>query len=116
MGVTIDGDKFALSSVVTNLVENAIKYSGECAEITVELCQIDGKAKLVVADTGLGIPDDEKMHIFDKFYRVGDENVRKSKGTGLGLFIVKEVLQQHDADITVKDNVPHGAVFEVTFS
>ena len=115
-GVMIDGDKFALSSVVTNLVENAIKYSGKCAEITVELCQNDGKPKLVVADNGLGIPDHEKMHIFDKFYRVGDENVRKSKGTGLGLFIVKEVLQKHDADISVKDNVPHGAVFEVTFS
>ncbi len=114
--VTIDGDKFALSSVVTNLVENAIKYSGKCAEITVELCQNDGKPKLVISDNGLGIPDDEKMHIFDKFYRVGDENVRKSKGTGLGLFIVKEVLQKHDADISVKDNVPHGAVFEVTFS
>jgi len=56
------------------------------------------------------------MHIFDKFYRVGDENVRKSKGTGLGLFIVKEVLQNHDADISVKDNVPQGAIFEVTFN
>lgn len=115
-GIEIDGDKFALSSVVTNLVENAIKYSGPCAEITVELCQNDGKAQLVVSDKGLGIPDDEKMHIFDKFYRVGAENVRKSKGTGLGLFIVKEVLQKHDADISVKDNVPHGAIFEVTFS
>lgn len=115
-GISIDGDKFALSSVVTNLVENAIKYSGECAEITVELCQNDGKTILIVADKGLGIPDDEKMHIFDKFYRVGDENVRKSKGTGLGLFIVKEVLQKHDADISVKDNVPHGAIFKVTFS
>lgn len=115
-GISIDGDKFALSSVVTNLVENAIKYSGPCAEITVELCQNDGKPVLVVSDKGLGIPDAEKMHIFDKFYRVGDENVRKSKGTGLGLFIVKEVLQKHDADISVKDNVPHGAIFEVTFS
>jgi signal transduction histidine kinase len=101
---------------VTNLVENAVKYSGPCAEIAVELCQNDGKAVLTVSDKGPGIPDDEKMHIFDKFYRVGDENVRKSKGTGLGLFIVKEVLQNHDADISVKDNVPQGAIFEVTFN
>jgi len=115
-GIEIEGDQFALSSVVTNLVENAVKYSGPCAEITVSLCQNDGKPKLVVSDKGLGIPDDEKMHIFDKFYRVGDENVRKSKGTGLGLFIVKGVLQNHDADISVKDNVPHGAIFEVTFN
>ncbi|WP_410222322.1 sensor histidine kinase [Pedobacter sp.] len=114
--IKVMGDKFALSSVVTNLVENAIKYSGPCAEITVELCQNDGKPFLSVADKGMGVPDSEKLHIFDKFYRVGDENVRKSKGTGLGLFIVKEVLQNHDADISVKDNVPHGAIFEVTFN
>lgn len=114
--IKVVGDKFALSSVVTNLVENAVKYSGPCAEVAVELCQNDGKAVLTVSDKGLGIADDEKMLIFDKFYRVGDENVRKSKGTGLGLFIVKEVLQNHDADISVKDNVPQGAIFEVTFN
>lgn len=114
--IKVVGDRFALSSVVTNLVENAVKYSGPCAEVAVELCQIDGKPVLTVSDKGHGIPDDEKMLIFDKFYRVGDENVRKSKGTGLGLFIVKEVLQNHDADISVKDNVPQGAIFEVTFN
>lgn len=114
--INIEGDKFALSSVVNNLVENAIKYSGECAEITVDLCQNDGRPKLVVADKGIGISDEEKMHIFDKFYRVGDENVRKSKGTGLGLFIVREVVQNHDAEINVKDNVPQGTIFEVIFN
>lgn len=115
-GINILGDKFALSSVVTNLVENAVKYSGPCAEVAVQLCQNGGKPFLTVSDKGPGIPDDEKMLIFDKFYRVGDENVRKSKGTGLGLFIVKEVLQNHDADISVKDNTPQGAIFEVTFN
>eukprot|EP01136_Pigoraptor_vietnamica_P040991 Opistho-1_new@13433 len=114
--IKVMGDKFALSSVVTNLVENAVKYSGPCAEIAVKLCQVGGKPFLAVSDKGPGIPEEEKMHIFDKFYRVGDENVRKSKGTGLGLFIVKEVLQNHDADISVKDNVPQGAIFEVTFN
>jgi len=115
-GIRVMGDKFALSSVVTNLVENAVKYSGPCAEVAVQLCQNDGKPFLTVSDKGPGIPDGEKMLIFDKFYRVGDENVRKSKGTGLGLFIVKEVLQNHDADISVKDNTPQGAIFEVTFN
>jgi signal transduction histidine kinase len=115
-GIKVMGDRFALSSVVTNLIENAVKYSGPCAEVAVKLCQIDGKAFLTVSDKGPGIPDAEKMLIFDKFYRVGDENVRKAKGTGLGLFIVKEVLQNHDADISVKDNVPQGAIFEVTFN
>jgi len=115
-GINVVGDQFALSSVVTNLVENAVKYSGPCAEVAVELCQNDGKPFLTISDKGPGIPDGEKMLIFDKFYRVGDENVRKAKGTGLGLFIVKEVLQNHDADISVKDNTPQGAIFEVTFN
>lgn len=115
-GIKVMGDQFALSSVVTNLVENAVKYSGPCADVSVELTEKDGHPFLRVADKGPGIPDAEKMLIFDKFYRVGDENVRKSKGTGLGLFIVKEVLQSHDADISVRDNVPHGAIFEITFS
>lgn len=115
-GIKVIGDPFTLSSVVTNLVENAVKYSGPCAEVSVELKNKDGHPFLTVSDKGPGIPDGEKMLIFDKFYRVGDENVRKSKGTGLGLFIVKEVLQKHDADISVRDNVPQGAIFEITFS
>ena len=115
-GIKVTGDSFALASVVTNLLENAVKYSGPCALVSVELKELNGHPFLVVADNGPGIPDDEKMLIFDKFYRVGDEQVRKSKGTGLGLFIVKEVLQNHDADISVKDNVPNGTIFEVTFS
>ena len=115
-GIKVMGDQFALSSVVTNLVENAVKYSGPCADVAVELTEKEGHAFLRVSDKGPGIPDSEKMLIFDKFYRVGDENVRKSKGTGLGLFIVKEVLQSHDADISVRDNVPQGAIFEITFS
>lgn len=114
--VMITGDPFALSSVVTNLIENAVKYSGPCAEVAVDLNVVNGHPFLKVSDKGPGIPDHEKMLIFDKFYRVGDENVRKAKGTGLGLFIVKEVLQNHDADISVKDNAPHGAIFEITFS
>lgn len=115
-GIKVMGDQFALSSVVTNLVENAVKYSGPCADVAVELTEKEGHPFLRVSDKGPGIPDSEKMLIFDKFYRVGDENVRKSKGTGLGLFIVKEVLQSHDADISVRDNVPQGAIFEITFS
>lgn len=115
-GVRLSGDPFALASVVTNLLENAVKYSGPCAKVRVGLSKVNGHPFLTVSDNGPGIEDEEKMLIFDKFYRVGDEKVRKTKGTGLGLFIVKEVLQNHDADISVKDNVPQGTIFEVTFS
>jgi signal transduction histidine kinase len=113
--VQITGDKFALTSVVTNLIENAIKYSGPCEVVAVKLFSREGKVFLQVADHGIGIADTEKGRIFDRFYRVGSEETRNTKGTGLGLFIVKEVLDKHQASIKVKDNRPVGSIFEVTF-
>jgi signal transduction histidine kinase len=115
-GISLRGDKFALTSVVTNLIENAIKYSPECAEVLVTLRRSEGQIQFIVADSGIGINDQEKSRIFDKFYRVGSEDTRKTKGTGLGLFIVKQVLDKHQASIKVKNNQPSGTVFEVTFN
>lgn len=114
--IEITGDKFALTSVVTNLIENAIKYSGPCEVVDVKLYSRDSRIFLEVADHGIGIADAEKPRIFDRFYRVGSEETRNTKGTGLGLYIVKEVLNQHAASISVKDNDPTGSVFEVVFA
>ncbi len=114
--IEITGDKFALTSVVTNLIENAIKYSGPCEVVDVKLYSKDDKVYFEVADHGIGIAETEKSRIFDKFYRVGSEDTRNTKGTGLGLYIVKEVLDKHEASIRVKDNEPSGSVFEVVFA
>ncbi|MBB5396140.1 MULTISPECIES: sensor histidine kinase KdpD [unclassified Mucilaginibacter] len=114
--IEITGDKFALTSVVTNLVENAVKYSSPCETVNVRLFEKEGKVYFQVADHGIGIADSEKSRIFDKFYRVGSEDTRNTKGTGLGLYIVKEVLDKHQASIKVKDNRPAGSVFEVVFA
>ncbi|TSD63367.1 GHKL domain-containing protein [Inquilinus sp. KBS0705] len=114
--IEITGDKFALTSVVTNLVENAVKYSSPCETVDVKLFEKEGKIYFQVADHGIGIADNEKSRIFDKFYRVGSEDTRNTKGTGLGLYIVKEVLDKHQASIKVKDNRPAGSVFEVVFA
>jgi signal transduction histidine kinase len=113
--IEITGDKFALTSVVTNLIENAVKYSKPCEVVGVKLFLKEDKIFLQVADHGIGIADDEKGRIFDKFYRVGSEDTRNTKGTGLGLYIVKEVLSKHEASIRVKDNRPSGSIFEVVF-
>ncbi|MBK0377807.1 sensor histidine kinase [Mucilaginibacter segetis] len=113
--IQITGDKFALTSVVTNLVENAVKYSKPCEVVTVRLFSKDERVFLQVADHGIGIADNEKSRIFDRFYRVGSEDTRNTKGTGLGLYIVREVLDKHQASIKVKDNVPTGSIFEVVF-
>lgn len=113
--VMIYADKFAISNVVTNLIENAIKYSPPCANVVVKLTNEEHGIIFSVADHGIGISDAEKKLIFNKFYRVGSEATRKTKGTGLGLYIVKTVLQKHNASIKVKDNTPSGSIFEVTF-
>jgi len=113
--IEITGDKFALTSVVTNLIENAVKYSKPCEVVGVKLFLKEDKVYLQVADHGIGIADEEKSRIFDKFYRVGSEDTRNTKGTGLGLYIVKEVLNKHEASIRVRDNRPAGSIFEVVF-
>ncbi len=114
-GLKLTGDSFALTSVVANLIENAVKYSPGCAEVEVKVWQNDENIFLHVSDHGVGIKDDEKLRIFDKFYRVGSEDTRKAKGTGLGLYIVKHVLDKHQAQIKVKNNQPTGTIFEVIF-
>jgi signal transduction histidine kinase len=114
--IEITGDKFALTSVVTNLIENAIKYSGPCEVVDVKLYSKEDRIFFEVADHGIGIADSEKDRIFDRFYRVGSEETRNTKGTGLGLYIVKQVLDKHDASIKVKDNNPTGSIFEVVFA
>lgn len=114
--INIKGDKFALTSMVTNLVENAVKYSPPCTDVQVKLCGNTTHIHLEVSDLGIGISDQEKTRIFEKFYRVGSEETRKTKGTGLGLYIVKQVLDKHQAHIKVKNNHPTGTIFEVIFN
>ena len=113
--VEVVGDKFALTSVVNNLIENAVKYSPPCMVVDVKLFRKNNEVHFIVADHGIGIADTEKPHIFEKFYRVGNEDTRNTKGTGLGLFIVKQVLDKHEATIHIRDNRPNGSVFEVVF-
>ncbi|WP_257669542.1 sensor histidine kinase [Parapedobacter tibetensis] len=114
--IHIEGDRFALTNVVTNLIENAVKYSPPCAHVFVKLAEDNGSVSFSVADHGIGIHEDDKKRIFNKFYRIGNEDTRKTKGTGLGLYIVKTVLEKHRAQIKVKDNTPSGSIFEVIFN
>ena len=93
-----------------------MKYSPPCEEVKVSLKQKGDQIYFIVADLGIGINDQEKSRIFEKFYRVGSEETRKTKGTGLGLFIVKQVLDKHQALIKVRNNNPSGTIFEVIFN
>ena len=108
-------DKSSFPSIFLNLFENAVKYSNENSTIAIRLKKQNNKIILSVTDDGIGISDVEKANIFKKFYRVGNEETRKTKGTGLGLYIVKYLIEQHQGTITVKDNSPKGSIFDAVF-
>ena len=111
----IRADKTGIVSVVTNLLENAAKYSRPPAPITLSLHNLQNQlVEIRVTDEGMGIPAQEKQRIFDKFYRVGNEDTRQTKGTGLGLFIVREIIKAHRGKIKVADHHPRGTVFSIT--
>jgi signal transduction histidine kinase len=112
--VNIQGDVALLISVLTNLIENAGKYAPGDSPVRIVLRQTNYDAVLQVIDEGPGISDLDKKHIFKKFYRIGNEETRTAKGTGLGLFIVKNIISDMGGSIQVKDNHPKGAIFEIT--
>ncbi len=113
-GCHLSGDKIMLQIAVSNLLENAVKYTPEDKPVKVALLIAGNTAVLRVADQGAGIPEAEKKKIFNKFYRIGNEESRKARGTGLGLYLTSRIVLQHKGRITVKDNVPTGSVFEIS--
>lgn len=115
--VQVRADRFVLSIAISNLIENAFKYANKTqCEVKVKLTTELGRAVLQVEDNGQGIAQAEQQKIFDKFYRVGSESTRKTKGTGLGLYIVKQVLDNHQAQVTVKSAEGKGSIFTIKFS
>jgi two-component system sensor histidine kinase CiaH len=113
-GILASVDKLLFPSVIINLTENAFKYSPENSEVKISLQKNEGKINFSVSDSGFGIPDKEKQKIFEKFYRVGNEETRKAKGTGLGLYIVQKIVEAHNGKIEVANNKPNGSVFKIS--
>lgn len=111
----VRGDALLLKMMINNLLENAIKYSSRDMPVTTRLRKQGGQIVLEVIDKGPGIADIEKRRIFEKFYRVGDESTRKTQGTGLGLYLCRKIARDHQAEINVSDNPPHGSIFAVIF-
>ncbi len=114
-GIHYFGDKELLPSIIINLIENAIKYSFEFVSIDVILKMVNNKALLEIKDKGCGISNAEKETIFHKFYRSGSEHTRKTKGTGIGLYIVKSISDLHGIRIKLLDHSPRGSIFQLQF-
>ncbi len=112
-GVMIYGDRMALSSMFYNLLENAEKYSPGNTEIEISLSRHIHEAVITIRDQGTGIAEKERERIFEKFYRIGNEDTRRTKGTGLGLYIVQQIVNLHKGSIKVRSNHPAGTIFEI---
>ena len=111
----IEGDKTAIISILSNLLDNAIKYA-ENSEVLISLHRVKQTIELVISDQGNGMPEEEKVKVFDKFYRIGNEETRAAKGTGLGLYIVKQLVEFHNGNIKVENNKPKGTRFKISFA
>ena len=106
-------DYSAIRSVIINLLENAIKYSDSVPEINIGLTSTKERCNIEISDIGIGIAPNERKKIFEKFYRIGNEDQRKTKGTGLGLYIVDQIVRAHNGTITVSSNQPKGTIFNI---
>ena len=108
------GYRFRLEQVMVNLLDNAVKFNKNDGEVRVECAPIeDGRVRLSVADSGIGIPSEDLKRIFERFYRVDKARARPSGGTGLGLPIVKQVVEQMGGTVTVESTLGKGAKFGI---
>ena len=110
-------DSYMMKIAFINLFTNSIKYS-EPNGVNVIVSSIinNEHCQILISDQGIGIPMIERTRIFEKFYRVGDEKTRSRSGSGLGLYLVKQILQLHDARIEVRANNPKGSTFVINFN
>jgi signal transduction histidine kinase len=115
-GVVADIDDEAMTIVVSNLLENALKYGGDPAAIEAVLRREGERVVLEISDNGDGIPEDEIPRVFDRFYRAGDEMTRTSQGTGLGLYLVQRIVKAHHGTVEIVSSGGRGTTVRVTLA
>jgi signal transduction histidine kinase len=108
----VDAEAFAI--VISNLLENAVKYGDDPAAVGIDLSMDGGRAVLEVRDNGAGVSEEDVELIFGRFYRGGDEMTRTARGTGLGLYLVQQIVEAHRGKVEVASTGPTGTIFRVT--
>jgi signal transduction histidine kinase len=108
--VNVNGDADLLSQVWINLLNNAIKFTPESGTITITLTE----NSVTISDTGVGISDEDRIHIFERFYKVDKARDRSLGGNGLGLAIVKKIVELHDGHISAESEIGKGTAFEIS--
>ncbi len=111
----MNGDELLLKILISNVVDNAIKYAPPHEPVTISLEAAQSVITITVSDYGPGIPDEEKEKVFHKFYRMGNEETRHAKGTGLGLYLCKKIAEAHKGKLRIVNNTPVGSIFIITF-
>ncbi|MFZ1523836.1 MAG: HAMP domain-containing sensor histidine kinase, partial [Saprospiraceae bacterium] len=109
----IECDVESIISVFSNIIQNSIKYSDSPAIIQIDIKNYKTQVEIIFSDQGSGIPENEKTKVLQQFYRIGNEDTRKTNGTGLGLYIVKKIVEGHKGSIVIKDNVPKGTSISI---
>jgi two-component system phosphate regulon sensor histidine kinase PhoR len=113
--LTVLADSEAFSEVIINLIDNAVKYSAAKKRITISMGTENNFGTVAVKDEGIGISPADQKHIFDKFYRVSSGNLAKSRGTGLGLSLVKQLMEAMGGKVSVKSELGSGSTFTLYF-
>ncbi|WP_223641696.1 PAS domain S-box protein [Corallococcus sp. EGB] len=111
--ISVHGDTFRLEQVVSNLLENALKYSPDGGTIRVRLSLSDDLALLSVTDPGIGIPEDQQQQLFDRYFRARNASTRSYGGLGLGLYISRDIVERHGGRIWVESTPGRGSTFYV---
>lgn len=111
---TVTGDEDALRQVWTNLLHNAIKFTPEDGTIRIQLTKVQQQARVIIADTGIGIAEEDLPHVFERFYKADKARTSAKGGSGLGLAIAATIVRQHGGTITASSVPGQGTTFEVT--
>jgi two-component system phosphate regulon sensor histidine kinase PhoR len=111
---TLEGDRLHLVSVIFNLLDNAIKYSSDAPRIDIKMSGDNKKVNLIIKDSGIGIPEEYRIKIFEKFFRVPTGNLHNAKGYGLGLSYVANVVNKHHGTIDVESIPNDGSRFVIS--
>lgn len=112
--IMIQADWSLLKQALTNVLENAVKYSNPGGQVKLKVSKVDDELELVVSDTGIGISEEDQRHLFERFFRGKNEIARSRKGTGLGLSIVKSIVDKHGGKIEVESKPGKGTKFSIT--
>ncbi|CAH0292481.1 Sensor histidine kinase ResE [Peribacillus sp. Bi96] len=111
--ISIFADKDLMSQVWTNIIHNSIKFTHHHGNITIRLQQIGDQASITITDNGIGISEKDQFHIFERFYKADLSRERSKSGSGLGLSIVKKIIDMHDGTISVKGEPEKGTTFTI---